>query len=193
MKFWITMCLLMPIQVLAHGLNITSAQITQRHDNHLTIHITLSVMDLAKRLNWENKPPTMMHLVGAKPVQFEHFHRAINYTFTQDLKIVVGGALMESKQVRLPNATELQKTMQTAFASNVIPKDPESHAHNDSAHAIDRIKIFIDGFVSKKAIDRVLRITFPEVIVPITVSYSKPKVQTLMPKQGPAIYQEQIQ
>ena len=49
-------------QVTAHGLNMSTAQVTLRQNNHISIRVHTSLKDLVAQLNWQGKPQSFTEL-----------------------------------------------------------------------------------------------------------------------------------
>jgi hypothetical protein len=65
---------ILPIKTaLSHGLSMTTASVTPRQKNHISIRIQPSLPDLASRMTWPGKPKSLMHLSSADEKQIKAF------------------------------------------------------------------------------------------------------------------------
>ena len=165
--------------VLSHGLSMTTASVTLRQKNHISIRIQTSLPDLASRMEWPGKPKSLMHLSSADEKQMVLFRKALVKLFTKGMPITIGNKPMQSQMARPPTVKRLRKMLQSIVAEQIMTaKQPVNPGHGPHERA-DYIEIFVDGFVAKKVDSRDLHIPFPTELGPITVSYSKPQMQTL--------------
>lgn len=176
--------------VLSHGLSMTTANITLRQKNHISIRIQTSLPDLASRMNWPGKPKSLMHLSSADEKQIKAFRQALMKLFTQGMPITIGNKPMQSQMARLPPVKRLRKMLQAIVADQIMRVKKPAHSGHGDHEREDFIVINVDGFVAKNVDSRDLYIPFPTELGPITVSYSKPQMQTLSAGQKTTGYRQ---
>lgn len=163
--------------VSAHGLNMSSAQVTLRQSNHITIRVHTSLKDLLAQLHWQGKPQSFTELATTTEAKLKPMSVALHTLFTKNMLVSIGDIEMDSKKARLPNSRQLQSKLQKILAQKVMQKRQgkqkgDHHSNND-------LVIEIDGFIPKGAKNSQLNIHFPKELGAITVSYNKPQMQTL--------------
>jgi hypothetical protein len=95
---------ILPIKkALSHGLSMTTASVTLRQKNHISIRIQTSLPDLASHMNWPNKPKSLMHLSSADDKQIARFRQALVKLFTKGMPITIGNKPMQSQMACLPS------------------------------------------------------------------------------------------
>lgn len=186
MRILMLVALLFSSSALTHGLEMTTAKVTLRGQNHLTIRIETDLGKFSGRIDWPGKPKTLMHMATANEQQVMAFRQALITLFAKEMSVTIGGEPMQSQQARLPDHKRLTKQLQTAAAEQLMPKD---HSHDyDQRH--NYLVINIDGFIPKSAKSRALNIDFPAALGAITVSYSKPQMQTLSAGEKTTAYRQ---
>jgi len=162
----------------AHGLSMSTAQVTLRQNNHISIRIQTSLKELLAQLQWQGKPTSIMALATVNEKSVQSLSYALKNLF-MNMPVKVGSQTMASSQARLPSDKKLLAQLQ-ALVAQVILKNKQ-HGH-ENAHDHDRdnyLQVEIDGFIPSGQHSRELNIAFPKELGTIMVSYSKPMVQTL--------------
>lgn len=174
----------------AHGLNMSTAQVTLRQNNHISIRVHTSLKEILAQLNWKGKPKSFTELATSTEDKLKPMGLALRALFTDKMPITVGDTKMESKKARLPNARQLQSKLQKVLAQKVMQKR-QGKQQNDH-HSSNDLIIEIDGFVPKGADSSQLNIHFPKELGAIMVSYNKPQVQTLKAGKSATRYQQAL-
>ncbi len=183
-RFSITVCLLMSFlsvpEVLSHGLDMTTAQVTLRQNNHITIKINTSLKALLERLEWQGKPANYIQLARLDVASLTALQVSLRALFESQMQVEIGGSNMISKQVRLPKEAELLSLIKQNVSAFILQ---QSANNQDSAKEIKGgrsryLSIIMDGFIDTSAQNKMLHINFPKVLGGIMVSYSKPSVQS---------------
>lgn len=171
---------------LPHGLELTTAKVTLRGDKHISIRIETDLVKLSGRIDWPGKPKSLMHMATLPPQEVAKFRVALQRLFTKGMPVNIGDKPMQSQQARLPDSKRLTKQLQTAVAESLMPKE---HSHNfDTRH--NYLTVYIDGFIDQTAKSKALNIDFPAALGAITVTYSKPQVQTLKGGEKSTAYRQ---
>ncbi|WP_088329621.1 hypothetical protein [Lacimicrobium sp. SS2-24] len=176
--------------VSAHGLNITTATMTLRQKDHLSVRVATSLTALFQRMQWQGKPLSIAHLVADESKMVE-FHQQLVKMFSQELVIAVDGQPLESRQTRLLNIAQLRQQLQDEIATAVLPGHTDHHKQDTHGRYHDLV-INIDGFIPAAGQLKDLQIDFPIELGPIMTSYSEPKIQTLAAGQQTTRYHLQL-
>lgn len=177
-------------QVTAHGLNMSTAQVTLRQNNHINIRVHTSLKDLLAQLNWQGKPQSFTELATITQAKLKPMSVALHTLFTKNMPVSIGDKEMDSKKARLPSVRQLQSTLQKALAQQVMQKHQKKQQGNH--HNRNDLIIEIDGFISKDTKGSQINIDFPEELGTIMVSYIKPQVQTLKAGKSATHYQQTL-
>jgi len=156
----------------AHGLSMSTAQVTLRQNNHISIRIQTSLKELLAQLQWQGKPTSIMALAALNEKSVQSLSHALKNLF-MNMPVKVGSQTMASSQARLPSDKKLLAQLQ-ALVAQVILKNKQ-HGHDRDNY----FNVEIDGFIPSGQHSRELNIAFPKELGTIMVSYSKPTVQTL--------------
>lgn len=176
--------------VTAHGLNMSTAQVTLRQNNHISIRVHTSLKDLVAQLNWQGKPQSFTELATISQAKLKPMSVALHALFTKKMPVKIGDKEMDSKKARLPSPQQLQSKLQKALAQQVMQKHQDKH-HNDHQSNNDLV-IEIDGFIAKNAKGSKIDIGFPKELGSIMVSYNKPQVQTLKAGKNATHYHQAL-
>jgi len=177
-------------QATAHGLNMSTAQVTLRQNNHISIRVHTSLKDLLAQLNWQGKPQSFTELATIPQAKLKPMGAALHTLFTKNMQVTIGDKKMDSKKARLPSVRQLQSKLQKALAQQVMQKHQEKQQGNH--HNRNDLIIEIDGFIPKDATDSQLNIDFPGELGAIMVSYIKPQVQTLKAGKSATRYHQAL-
>ncbi len=172
----------------AHGLNMSTAQVTLRQNNHISIRVHTSLKEVLAQLNWKGKPKSFTELATSTEDKLKPMGLALHALFTDKMPITVGDKKMASIKARLPNARQLQSKLQKVLAQKVMQK--RQGKQQSGHHSSNDLIIEIDGFVPKGADNSQLNIHFPKELGAIMVSYNKPQVQTLKAGKSATRYQQ---
>ncbi|QSX38256.1 hypothetical protein [Shewanella sedimentimangrovi] len=167
----------------AHGLNMTSANITLRQHNHLSLTLATSLTELFHQLEWQGKPPSIAHLV-ADEAKLAEFHRQLVQVFAEQLTISIDGQSLASRQTRAPSQAQLKQRLEEEIAEALLPPSPKTqeHTHGPAEHEdYQTLVISIDGFMPRAAKAEMLDVHFPPALGPVLTNYSEPRSQTLTP------------
>ncbi|GLX79039.1 hypothetical protein tinsulaeT_23790 [Thalassotalea insulae] len=170
--------------VTAHGLNMTTANITVRQKNHLSVRVATSLTALFRHMQWQGKPLSIAHMVSDEG-KLEEFHQRLEQMFSEQLTILVEGKPLQSRQIRLMNLTQLRQYLRSEVAEAVLPQRDKHESYQDFV-------INIDGFMPSTGKGEKLKINFPVELGPIMTSYSEPKIQTLAKGEQVTRYQLQL-
>ncbi|EAQ66930.1 hypothetical protein MED121_13420 [Marinomonas sp. MED121] len=174
-------------QLYAHGLTMTTAELTLRNNNHLTVTVRVSLTELFNRMNWQHKPPSLIHLMAEDGIALAGFRGAISQLFLAEMPISFMGQSLISPNLRLPNLAQLKQQVEADIAYSLMPAADE---HDRSNYLV----VYLDGFIPKKAFAAKgassVEAVFPEVLGDIMVSFNRPLVQTLPATKGDRQYQE---
>lgn len=201
MKYWrlllLLTILLSPVfKANAHGLKMTTAEITLRHEKHLSITIKTSLDTLFEQMRWPGKPASLLHLAASDKKKMYQFRLALIKLF-QPLPIQAGKHTLQSRQLRVPSVSELQRLIQAYVAEQALQKKIKNkpHNHNDRAYYL---KVQVSGFISPRGkplsangVMPALQVVFPAVLGDILVNYTKPQTQTIRPSAN-AVYYRQV-
>lgn len=169
-------CLISTTGAKAHGLNMTSANITLRQHNHLSLTVATSLTELFRQLTWQGKPSSMFQLMSDE-AQLTAFHFQLEQLFTAQLTVVIDGQLLSSRQTRVPSIKQLQQLLQEEIAKALLPPHTGKEDHDDYRTLV----ISIDGFMPKSVAAEQLNVHFPPALGPVLANYSEPYTQTLAP------------
>lgn len=188
--FNLIIALSLSTQTAAHGLNMSSAQVTLRQNNHISIRVHTSLKDLLAQLNWQGKPQSFTELATSPQTKLKPMSAALHTLFTKSMPIKFGNIAMDSKRTRLPNPQQLQIKLQKVLAQQVMQKHQDKH--QSSHHSSNDLVIEIDGFIPKNAEGSQIDIGFPKELGAIMVSYNKPQVQTLKGGKSATHYRQAL-
>ena len=164
-------------QTAAHGLNMSTAQVTLRQNNHISIRVHTSLKNLVAQLNWQGKPQSFTELATTPQTKLKPMSAALHALFMKNMPVKFGNIAMDSKKARLPSPQQLQSKLQKMLAQKVMQKHQDKHQSDH--HSSNDLVIEIDGFIPKNAEGSQIDIGFPKELGSIMVSYNKPQVQTL--------------
>ncbi len=162
--------------VYAHGLSMSTAQVTLRQNNHISIRIQTSLKALLSQLQWQGKPASVMALAAVNEKSIQPLSAALQDLFA-NMPVTIGAQSMASSQARLPSEKTLLTQVQTLVAQAILNK--QQHKHVDAHGRENYLQVEIDGFIPNGERSEELNIAFPKELGTIMVSYSKPSVQTL--------------
>ena len=160
----------------AHGLSMSTAQVTLRQNNHISIRIQTSLKELLAQLQWQGKPTSIMALATLSEKSVQPLSGALKALFS-NMPVKIGAQSMASSQARLPSDKKLLAQLQTLVARAILKN--KQHSHVDAHDRDNYLLVLIDGFIPTGQDSRELNIAFPKELGTIMVSYSKPSVQTL--------------
>lgn len=191
---WVLCCLCLwsiSNHVIGHGLEITSVTITKRHEHHLTIEINTPLQPFIARMQWQGKPPSLLHLASATEDGFNNFYDAMQSVIEGRLNFLIGGQPLESIRHHIPTPTSLQSQLQRLVAGSLIHQKTHDYNNGHRAHDND-LSFVIEGFIPslKEADDLIMQ--FPDEFGSVTVSYSVPQVQTVLSKGEPVVIKQRI-
>lgn len=182
--------LFLSANVFSHGLNMTSAEIHLRHDNHITITLRTKLGELFNHINWAEKPASLVHMASADDKTLTAFSDQLKHLFIQQMPISFSGQALESRHLRLPSADQLKKQLHTEVANNILLRIP-AHQKADNTQE-NQLVVYVDGFIPQHNEQPLIEIIFPKALGDITVSYSKPQLQTLSAGQGITHYAQKL-
>ena len=186
-KFGLLLVLCLSGQLYGHGLTMTTAQLTLRNNNHLTVTVSASLAELFNGMNWQDKPPSLIHLMADDGIALADFRGQLSQLFLDDMPISFAGQALISPNLRLPHLPKLKQQIETEIAYSLMPNTDE---HDRSNYLV----VYLDGFIPKKAfaLDGASSVeaVFPDVLGDILVSFNRPLVQTLPATKGERHYQE---
>ena len=162
--------------VYAHGLSMSTAQVTLRQNNHISIRIQTSLKALLAQLPWQGKPASVMALATVNEKNIRPLSNALKELFG-NMPVKIGNQSIASSQARLPSDQKLLAQVQTLVAQAILKN--KQHEQVDKHDRDNYLQVFIDGFIPSGQHSRELNIAFPKELGTIMVSYSKPSVQTL--------------
>jgi len=174
----------------AHGLNMSTAQVTLRQNNHISIRVHTSLKEVLAQLKWQGKPKSFTELATSTQANLKPMSLALHALFTNDMPVRVGDKVMESKKARLPTPRQLQAKLQKVLAQKVMQQRQGKSAGNH--HSSNDLTIEIDGFIPKGITHSQINISFPKELGAIMVSYNKPQVQTLKAGKKATGYSQQL-
>ncbi|MCF6435790.1 hypothetical protein [Pseudoalteromonas sp. MMG022] len=173
--------------LLAHGLQMTTAQVVQRQDSYLFITIHTSVAKLYQQMSYQDKPASMMHLANGSEQQLGQFREALFELFRNNMNMSVAQQPLHSVKIRIATSAELKKLLHSALAEQVL-----SSQHHEQSHHAERknyLRVEVDGFIAASHdTSRVLSASFPKELGQVLVSYTKPQIQTLTPSANGSQY-----
>ena len=176
-------------QLFSHGLTMTTAELTLRNNNHLTLAIRTSLPALFNRMQWQNKPVSLIHLMAEDGVALTAFRSQLNLLFLKNMPITFADYALISPNLRLPSQAVLRRQIETDIANSLLPSN-EERDHDRSNYLL----VYVDGFIPKKALSTGdasrVEVLFPDELADIMVSFNRPLVQTLPASQGRRLYQE---
>ena len=174
----------------AHGLNMSTAQVTLRQNNHISIRVHTSLKEVLAQLSWQGKPKSFTQLATATENNLKPMSLALHTLFTKNMPVSFGEKEMNSKKARLPSPKQLQVKLQKALAEKVMQK--RQGQHQDEFHRSNDLVIEIDGFIPKGVTNSQIQISFPKELGAIMVSYNKPQVQTLKAGKSATRYHQAL-
>jgi len=186
--------------VLSHGLTMTTAQVTQRHNNHITIRVETELTELFKKMTWQKKPASLLHLANGSDVVLSGFRLELARLFSEKMLISFAGKAIESANLRLASADKIKQQLLLEVANNVLNKvalkNSLSHSHNDHGNSNNGrqnyLVVKVDGFIPTEINQQAIEILFPTELGNIMVSYNKPQVQTLTVGKQSSRYLQKI-
>lgn len=190
LRFFLALCcaLCATPSAFAHGLDLSSAQVTLRWDNHISIKIQTPIAAMFNQLDWESKPDSLQELLSIGDAQVDDFAAAIRLFFEEQMPATVGGKPLESRRVVLGKSSELRKQLQAVLANTIL----NSHL-GDAEHDRDNyLQVVVEAFVPRDSGSRDLAIHFPKELGEIVVTYVKPLQQTLKPDSSGSIFQVEM-
>jgi hypothetical protein len=155
----------------AHGVNMTTATITLRQHNHLSVRLATSLTAIFHQLDWQGKPPYLAHLL-VNEEDLKAFHHQLVQLFEQGLVIQIDNNRLLNRQTRILNLEQLGEQLRNEAAEAILP----GHSPHENYQGL---VIFVDGFIPKQSARKQLKIDFPAELGPILTSYSEPQMQTL--------------
>lgn len=186
----LVLLLSLSVQAAAHGLNMSTAQVTLRQNNHISIRVHTSLKDLLAQLNWQGKPQSFTELATTTQTKLKPMSAALHALFTKSMPIKFGNIAMDSKKTRLPSPQQLQSKLQKMLAQQVMQRHQDKH--KSGHHSSNDLVIEIDGFIPKNAQGSQIDIGFPKELGSIMVSYNKPQVQTLKAGKSATNYRQAL-
>ena len=176
-------------QLYSHGLTMTTAELTLRNSNHLTVTVRTSLSGLFNRMQWQNKPLSLVHLMAEDNNALMDFSAQLKVLFLQDMPIRFTDYALISPNLRLPKLAKLRQQIEREIANSLLP-DVVGQEHDRSNYLV----IYLDGFIPKQAladdIESSVQVVFPGALADIMVSFNRPLVQTLPAVEGRQIYHE---
>ena len=180
----------------AHGLTMTTAEIALRHDKHISMTLRTSLNGLFSRMQWQEKPVSLLHLANGNERVLSVFRQQLNKLFTTQMPVYSGQYSLDSQQARLPNIKHLRQQLQTEIATLVLNGNNKqsnlTHQHeNGEQDRKNYLVVYIDGFLINNK-QKELQVQFPVELGDILVSYIQPKVQTLTRGEKQTFYRQQL-
>ncbi len=173
---------------------MATVQVLLQEDKRLNISINAPIENLFRYSQWSGKPATLGQLKEGNDQQLDAFRKSIQRLFNKELKILVDRKAIPNQRIRLPNLMQIKHILRTL--ANERPTPPGQRKGNmepsskpGMAKALrmskrDYLTIRVNGKLPNgKALSgkkkSELEIQFPKVIGRVTVSYSRPQVQTI--------------
>ena len=175
----------MPRVAISHGLATSTAEVTLRFDNHITISIETALPPLLEQLTWDEKPNTLNDYIALDDKKISHLSKRLKTLFDIETPVFIGANPLDSKRVTIPNASRLKTIIQSELSSSILNKQFGQAQNSDRSHYL---RITIEGFIPKQSKTEELDIVFPKVLGPIIVSYVKPIQSTLSPSEDGTHY-----
>ncbi|CAM4155757.1 hypothetical protein [Pseudoalteromonas byunsanensis] len=173
--------------LLAHGLQMSTAQVVQRQDNYLFITMHTPVAKLYQHMNYKGKPASLMHLANGSDQQLGQFRQALLELFRNNMNLSVAQQALQSVKVRVAPKEELKKLLQAELAEQIL--NAQHHEQSHDAEPKNFFRIEVDGFIAAgNDTPRVLSASFPKELGQVLVSYTKPQIQTLTPTEQGSQY-----
>lgn len=168
---------------------MTTAELTLRNDNHLTVTVRTSLSELFKRMQWQNKPLSLVHMMAADGKSLASFRAQLSLVFMRDMPITFLEQALISPNLRLPTLTALRRQIEVEIANGLLPSI-EGEGHDRSNYLV----VFVDGFIPKKALSKDLassvEVAFSPVLSDIMISFNRPLIQTLPAAKNARLYQQ---
>ena len=186
-------CLLLALMfsgpAFSHGLTMTTAELTLRNNNHLTMAIRTSIPPLFKQMEWPEKPASLVHLMAEDGKDLALFRAQLATLFLQEMPVTFAGYKLISPNLRLPKLSKLRQQIEREISLALLPP-MEGDEHDRSNYLV----AYLDGFIPKKALSSTkqshVEVVFPEALADIMVSFNRPLVQTLPATNKKRVYQE---
>lgn len=174
-------------KITAHGLTMTTAEIVLRHNSHITITVRTSLASLFQRMQWPEKPVSLLHLTSDDKA-LAQFRNELAKLFSENMPVSFNNISMESANLRIAKLPQLKHQLQTEIANVIMAKTMGHDDHDRQNYLV----INIDGFMPKSVKKAEINIVFPAALADVMVSYSKPQVQTLSGKDKAHTYQQTL-
>jgi|GEM_PF-3945426 len=183
------LALFMSSQLYSHGLTMTTAELTLRNNNHLTVTVRTSLAELFNRMEWQDKPASLVHLMAEDNKALTRFRKQLGQLFIREMPIKFSDHALISPNLRLPKLVALRRQVEVAIANSLLPS-VEGADHDRSNYLV----VYVDGFIPKQAlmsdIASSVEVVFPQVLADIMISFNRPLVQTLPASEGTRLYQQ---
>lgn len=180
--------------VYAASPTIATAQVLLHENKQLNVNINAPIENLFRYSQWSGKPATLRQLKEGSDQQLDAFRKAIQRLFNKELKILVDRKNIADQRVRLPSLMQIKHILRTLANERPAPPGqkkgnmgPPSNPGMTKALRMskrDSLPIRASGRLpndktlsGKKKTE--LEIQFPKAIGRVTVSYSRPQVQTI--------------
>lgn len=176
----------------AHGLNMTSVEVVQRQSNHLTLTLQTPLSPLFSRMEYPDKPPTLMHLAGGTEETLASFRQRLLALMQEQTRLLVAQQPLESVRIYIPPIEELRALIQDQVSEQVL-NHSQSGSDSETSRHHNTLRLALDGFIPDGPGPRTLEASFPKELGPILISYSRPQVQTLSPDDQGSRYRQLLQ
>lgn len=178
----------------AHGLTISTANVTLRNQIHLTVRVQYDPLLLLRQTYAQSQKtlPPLPLLANMADEEFEKHYDVIKSLFQEKLAVWIDGKSMESPHFRFPATQLFRMQVREQFMKQVIDSQRiTAHPLPDhDRHYYQTIEL--DGFLPRTISQGTLDIRFPQELGTIQVTFSQPIIQTLTPEQEEIRYLQPI-
>lgn len=168
---------------------MTTAELTLRNNNHLTVTVRTSLVELFDRMQWQDKPLSLVHMMAKDGKALAIFRKQLSLLFMRDMPIRFSDQALISPNLRLPKLMALRRQIEVEIANSLLPR-VEGADHDRSNYLV----VIVDGFIPKQALSSdfpsSVEVVFSPVLADIMVSFNRPLVQTLPATKSARFYQQ---
>ncbi len=175
----------------AHGLHMTTIEVTQRQGDHLSLTIHTALTTLFNRMQYNGKPRSVIYLANGSDDEIAQFRQQIITLMRKEMQLTVMEQPLQSVQVRIVPSERLREMLLHDVARHILQADV-AHEHNGNPRG-NYLRIDIDGFIPRGEGAKVLEAHFPKELGAVLVSYSKPQLQTVDPGEQGSHYVQPLQ
>ena len=177
----------------AHGLEMTSASVILRNQSHLTLRLQYDPFLLLNQINISKKkyPFKIEEFANLSEQLFEQQYQTIQKLITTGLVIHFDQQPVDSMRARFYPTTYFRKKIREQFMQQMIQN--QSQIHQNDPHDRQSFQVIVvDGFLPKNSKKGSLQIYFPKELGIVSVTYSEPITQTIIPSGNGSFYQQTI-